>query len=81
MDRLLEKTPPRNVCVPIRWSASEAEMVEYGAWMDHIWSRSQYMRDIVLDHIRKRGVPEEYQKYLERRANCGKDEDVAVKKS
>ena len=71
MDRLLEKKPPRNVCVPIRWSAREAEMVEYGAWMQHEWSVSGFMREIVLAHMKRLGVEQEYEKYLQRRAQFG----------
>jgi hypothetical protein len=78
MERLLEQRPVRNKCIPIRWTPEEAEIVEYGAWMRHEWSVSGYMRDIVLDYVKQQGVPAEYERYLERRANLGKDKTVAV---
>ena len=80
MIQLLEKKPIRNRCVPIRWTPQEAEMVEYGAWMKHEWSVSGFMREIVLDHIKKQGVPAEYDKYLQRRAQFGNSDEVVTNK-
>lgn len=80
MIQLVEKKVIRNKCVPIRWTPDEAEMVEYGAWLNHQWSASGFMRNIVLEHIKEQGVPEEYQKYLERRAQFGKRKEVASNK-